>query len=132
MYDLRGTKYWGANDPIHPNVLGQHVMAQSIMYDLGYIDEMDIDNAMTEFDEINKERHTKSYNFRMFVMVERDLLRAGYTTTEAKLQRAKVIQSQQTSDHFVWIYQNYIDNCGKGMEMLEEVIRLTEEMSYKN
>ena len=132
MYDLRGTKYWGVNDPIHPNYLGHHVMAQSIMYDLGYIDEMDVENAITEYDEINDERHTKSYNFRMFVMVERSMLREGLTTTEAKLQRAKVLQSQQTSDHFVWIYQNYIDNCGKGMEMLEEVIRLTEEMSYKN
>ncbi len=132
MYPLRSTKYWGATDPIHPNALGHHVMAQSIMYDLGYIDEMDFETAMTKFSPINDERHTFVNNFRMFVMVERDLLRGGYTTDEAKLERAKVLQSQQTSDHWRWIYQNYIDNCGRGLEMLEEVIRLTEEMSYKN
>jgi len=132
MYDLRSTKYWGATDPIHPNALGHHVMAQSIMYDLGYIDEMDVNTAMSKFSPINEERHTKSYNFRMFVMVERTMLNSGFTTTEAKLERAKTLQSQQTSDHWRWIYQNYIDNCGRGMEMLEEVIRLTEEMAVKN
>ena len=132
MYDLRSTKYWGVTDPIHPNALGHHVMAQSIMYDLGFIDEMELNTSMSKFSPINEERHTKSYNFRMFVMVERDLLRAGYKTTEEKLARAKTLQSQQTSDHWRWIYQNYIDNCGRGMEMLEEVIRLTEEMAVKN
>jgi len=87
---------------------------------------------MSKFSPINEERHTKSYNFRMFVMVERTMLNSGFTTTEAKLERAKTLQSQQTSDHWRWIYQNYIDNCGRGMEMLEEVIRLTEEMAVKN
>ncbi len=132
MYNLRGTKYWGAGDPIHPNKLGHHVMAQSIMYDLGYVDEMEIETAMTDFDDLNDERHTLSYNFRMFLMVERSMRYSGYSTTEAKLAAAKELQAQQTNDHWRWIYQNYIDNCEKGLEMLDEVIRLTEEMAYKD
>ncbi len=130
MYDLRGTKYWGATDPIHPNALGHHVMAQSIMYDLGYIEKMDVTTPMTKFDKLNEERHTLSYNFRMFVMIERNL--QGLSTTEAKLARAKELQAQQTNDHWRWIYQNYIDYCGKGAQMLEDVIRLTEDMAVKN
>ncbi len=128
MYNLRSIKYWG--DPIHPNALGHHVMAQSIMYDLGYIDEMDVTAPMTKFDKINEERHTLSYNFRMFVMIERNL--QGLSTTEAKLARAKELQAQQTNDHWRWIYQNYIDYCGKGAQMLEDVIKLTEDMAAKN
>ncbi len=132
MYPLRSTKYWGASDPIHPNALGHHAMAQSIMHDLGYIDEMDFETAITNFSPINEERHTYVNNFRMFVMIERNMINGGYTTTEDKLDRAKELQAQQTSDHWRWIYQNYIDNCGRGLEMLDEVIRLTEEMAAKN
>jgi len=132
MYNLRGTRYWGSGDPIHPNKLGHHVMAQSIMYDLGYIDEMEIETAMTEFDDLNNERHTLSYNFRTFLMVERSVRYSGYSTTEEKIAYAKELQAQQTNDHWRWLYQNYIDNCGKGLEMLDEVMKLTEEMAYKD
>ena len=130
MYPICSQKYI-SNDFVHPNTLGHHLMAQSFMYSLGYIDEMETDVAMTKFDEDNAARHTLGYNYQMMLMVERTVTSQGYTELEAKKQRAAELQAAQTNDHWRWIYQNYIDNIGRAAEMLEEVIQATEELSYK-
>ncbi len=129
MYNLRSTKYWGS-DGVHPNVLGQHVMAQSIMYSLGYIDEMDVTTPISVFDEINEARHTASYDYRMVLMVDYTLINSGYITIDAKKNRAAELIISNPS----WrgIYQQYIDNIENVDYMKEEVIRLTEEMCYKD
>jgi len=131
MYPICSQKYI-SSDFVHPNTLGHHLMAQSIMYSLGYIDEMETDVAMTKFDEGNTTRHTLGYNYQMMLMVERTITSQGYTELEAKKQRAAELRDAQTSDHWKWIYQNYIDNIGRADEMREDVIQATEELSYKN
>lgn len=131
MYNLRSTKYWGG-DGVHPNVLGQHVMAQSIMYSLGYIDEMDITTPISVFDEINEARHNLSYDYRMVLMVDYNLINSGYTTLSAKKQQAAVLRDNQTSATWKGYYQLYIDNIDNVAVMKEEVIQLTEQMCYKD
>ncbi|MBP3581055.1 MAG: hypothetical protein J6K12_07410, partial [Clostridia bacterium] len=132
MYPLRSQKYWGP-DYIHPNKLGQHVMAQSVMYSLGYIDKMDVDTAMSSFSEENAKISTMAYNFQMMIMTERSLRAQGYADVAARKARATELRnSDQTSDMYKWIYQNYLDLIDNAIETREEIINLTEEMSYKD
>ncbi len=131
MYPLRSLTYWGG-DSVHPNTLGQHVMAQSVMYSLGYIDEMELTTAMSKFDELNEQRHTVSTEYRMTLMVDYTLINSGCITVEDKKARAIVLRDSQDNAYWKGIYQDYIDNIDNIVEMREETVRLTEEMSYKN
>ena len=119
------------SDFVHPNDLGHHLMAESVMYSLGYIDEMQVDKEMTTFDDDNFALHEINYNFQMMSMVERSLRREGLTTREQKMARAEQLKENQTSSHWKWIYQNYIDTADKAIETREDIIRRAEELSYK-
>lgn len=119
------------SDFVHPNDLGHHLMAESVMYSLGYIDEMQVDKEMTTFDDDNFALHEINYNFQMMSMVERSLRRESLTTREQKMARAEQLKENQTSSHWKWIYQNYIDTVDKAIETREDIIRRAEELSYK-
>ena len=68
----------------------------------------------------------------MMTMVERTLRNEGYTDIAAKKVRAAELRDKQTSDHWRWIYQNYLDYIDKAFIMREEVIEMTKELSYKH
>ncbi len=131
MYPICSQKYIGS-DFVHPNALGHHLMAQSVLLSLGYIDEMELDTPVTSYIPANEERGTLAYNFRMMVMVERTLRGQGYTDIDAKKTRAAELRDAQSSDHWRWIYQNYIDTVEDAVETRERIIHLTEELSYKD
>ncbi len=120
-----------SSDRVHPTELGHHLMAESIMYSLGYTDSMQTEKAMTSFNEANFACHELNYNFQMMSMVERTLRNQGLTTIEEKKAQAAVMRDNQTNDHWRWIYQNYIDMIDDAVETREEIISRAEELSYK-
>ncbi len=130
MYPICSQKYIGA-DFVHPNALGHHLIAQSALYSLGYIDKMELDTAIVNFDADNLERATAAYNFRMMIMVEITIRGQGYTDIEAKKTRAAELKAIQTNEHWKWIYQNYIDTIDDAIEIREKIIRMTQELSCK-
>lgn len=132
MGNLRTEKYWGKNDPVHPNELGHHVMAESLMYDLGYIDKMDIETPISDFDDTVNELCKASYAFGDFIMLERSMLREGLTSTEEKLERAAALLDKQTDEWWKRRYRFYIENCGKGSELKKKMETLVKELSEKS
>ena len=116
-------------DRVHPTDEGQHIMAQTFLYDMGELSETDFDTPF-EFEDWNKSRYDDEQKLRWFNFVEYcafiDNWEAGKSAEEKKAAVLKAYEEfEDKTSGVAGAYRDYPVILDTKESIMEDIIRLT-------
>lgn len=127
---LYGSEGIICSDRVHPTDKGQHIMAQTFLYNLGEIEAIDYSSEFV-FEEWNKKRFDAEQKLHLTNFVEFAVLFCdGWLQEKTNEEKKAIAQSryderEDKTDIFARAYRSYIETIDNRSKLLGEVVRLT-------
>ena len=130
MLPLYGSERIIEPDRVHPTDKGQHILAQTFLYDLGEIEVIDYASDFV-FEEWNKKRFDAEQKLHLTNFVEfAALFRDGWLLEKTNAEKKAMAQSrydarEDKTDIFARAYLSYMETIDNRSKLLGEAVRLT-------